>query len=91
MLHVQIIDISRMGVAFVSHEPMATDTQYRFSFCFPGSAVVHEVVAVVLHSTPLGEHGRFRNGARFVQISEASSERIVDYVTSDGSKREMQV
>jgi len=86
--HVQVIDISRMGVAFVSTEQLATDVSYVFSFCFPGSAARNDVVTTIVHSTPVGSEGRFRNGARFIHIAEECVERIVDYVTSDGSKRD---
>lgn len=81
---VQIIDIARMGVAFVSNHPISCDVPFLFSFCFPGSNVRNEVLLTVVHSTPLGTEGRYRNGARFLSISDDAVERIVDYVTSDG-------
>ena len=78
----QIIDISRMGVAFVSEQPMPTDEQYLFNFCFPGSTIRNELTVAVVHSTMIGSQGRYRNGARFLAISEACADRIVDFVTS---------
>lgn len=78
----QIIDIARMGVAFVTNEAMATDTVYQFHFCFPGSGVVNEVTLRLLYSRPLGAANHFRNGARFEAVSEDCVQRIVDYVTS---------
>lgn len=80
---VQIIDIARMGVAFVSDRPMPCDVPFLFSFCFPGSSVRNEVLLTVVHSAPLGTEGRYRNGARFLSISDDAVARIVDYVTSD--------
>lgn len=79
---VQIIDIARMGVAFVSDHPMPCDVPFRFSFCFPGDSVRNEVLLSVVHSAPLGTEGRHRNGARFLSISDDAVARIVDYVTS---------
>ncbi|MBA5640181.1 PilZ domain-containing protein [Duganella sp. LX20W] len=81
---VQIIDIARMGVAFVSYHQFPTDVPFLFSFCFPGSSVRNEVLLTIVHSAPFGTEGRFRNGARFLSISDDAVERIVDYVTSDG-------
>jgi len=78
----QIIDISRMGVAFVSDHAMRTDEPYVLNFCFPGSAIRNELTLSVVHSGEIGSHGRFRNGARFLAISEACADRIVDYVTT---------
>lgn len=81
---VQIIDIARMGVAFVSDHILPCDIPFRFSFCFPGDSVRNEVLLTIVHSTPLGAEGRYRNGARFLAISGDAVERIVDYVTSNG-------
>jgi hypothetical protein len=78
----QIIDISRMGVAFVSDHAMQTDEPYLLNFCFPGSAIRNELTLSVIHSTEVGSQGRYRNGARFMAISEACADRIVDYVTT---------
>ncbi|MRW84624.1 PilZ domain-containing protein [Pseudoduganella sp. FT26W] len=78
----QIIDISRMGVAFVSDHAMPTDEQLLLNFCFPGSSIRNEITLTVVHSSTVGTHGRFRNGARFIAISEACADRIVDYVTT---------
>lgn len=78
----QIIDISRMGVAFVSDHPLPTDEQYLLSFAFPGSAIRNEITLTVVNSNAVGTHGRFRNGARFLAISDACADRIVDYVTT---------
>lgn len=78
----QIIDISRMGVAFVSDHAMPTDEQLLLNFSFPGSAIRNEIKLTVVHSNAVGTHGRFRNGARFIAISEACADRIVDYVTT---------
>jgi hypothetical protein len=78
----QIIDISRMGVAFVSDQPLRTDEPYLLNFCFPGSAIRTELTLSVVHSSEIGTHGRFRNGARFMAISDACADRIVDYVTT---------
>ncbi|MYM72099.1 PilZ domain-containing protein [Duganella sp. FT109W] len=78
----QIIDISRMGVAFVSDHAMRTDEQLLLNFCFPGSAIRNEITLTVVNSSAVGTHGRFRNGARFIAISEACADRIVDYVTT---------
>lgn len=78
----QIIDISRMGVAFVSDHAMPTDESYLLHFCFPGSAIRNELTLSVIHSTAVGTHGRYRNGARFLAISDDCAERIVDYVTT---------
>ncbi|RZT10630.1 PilZ domain-containing protein [Duganella sp. CF402] len=81
-LPAQIIDISRMGVAFVSDQPMSTDQQFVLNFSFPGSAIRNEITLTVLHSAAIGSHGRFRNGARFIAISEACADRIFEYVTT---------
>ncbi|SHM62233.1 PilZ domain-containing protein [Duganella sacchari] len=78
----QIIDISRMGVAFVSDHAMPADEQYLLNFCFPGSTIRNEITLTVVNSQAVGTHGRFRNGARFIAISEACADRIVDYVTT---------
>nr|WP_315256708.1 PilZ domain-containing protein [uncultured Duganella sp.] len=78
----QIIDISRMGVAFVSDHAMPTDEQFLLNFSFPGSTIRNEITLTVVHSNAVGTHGRFRNGARFIAISEACADRIVDYVTT---------
>jgi hypothetical protein len=78
----QIIDISRMGVAFVSDHAMPTDEQLILNFCFPGSAIRNEIKLTVVQSSNVGTQGRFRNGARFIAISEACADRIVDYVTT---------
>ncbi|NYE60300.1 hypothetical protein FHW58_001452 [Duganella sp. 1224] len=78
----QIIDISRMGVAFVSDQAMPADEQFVLNFCFPGSAIRNEITLTVVHSHPVGTHGRYRSGARFMAISEACADRIVDYVTT---------
>ena len=78
----QIIDISRMGVAFVSDHPISTDEPYLLNFCFPGSAIRNELTLTVLHSSEVGSQGRYRNGARFMAISDATADRIVDYVTT---------
>ena len=78
----QIIDISRMGVAFVSDHAMPTDEQFLLNFSFPGSAIRNEITLTVVHSSAVGTQGRYRNGARFNAISEACADRIVDYVTT---------
>lgn len=78
----QIIDISRMGAAFVSDHCIPVDQQFILSFCFPGSAVRNEITLTVVNSTPVGSHGRYRNGALFLAITPATVERIVDYVTT---------
>ncbi|MFA9215691.1 MAG: PilZ domain-containing protein [Sphingomonadaceae bacterium] len=76
-----IVDIARMGVAFVTDEEMALG-HYAFSFCFPGSHTRNDVLVDVLYSRPFGAEGRYRNGARFEHVAEAVVERIVDYVTT---------
>lgn len=78
----QIVDISRMGVAFVSDHPMPTDEELVLNFCFPGSSIRNEITLTIVNSNAVGTHGRFRNGARFIAISEACADRIVDYVTT---------
>ncbi|MYM22352.1 PilZ domain-containing protein [Duganella sp. FT135W] len=78
----QIIDISRMGVAFVSDTAMPTNEQYLLSFNFPGSDIRNEITLTVLHCASIGSQGRFRNGARFLVISEACADRIFEYVTT---------
>jgi hypothetical protein len=78
----QIIDISRMGVAFVSEHPMPTNEQFVLNFSFPGSAIRNEITLTVLHSSAIGTQGRFRNGARFIAISDDCAERIFEYVTT---------
>ena len=80
--HAQIIDISRMGVAFVTSEQLEPDDQFHFSFMFPGTDFPCEAVIHLVYSRPVGETAHFRNGARFVEISDACVEHIVDYVTS---------
>ncbi|HEX5343019.1 MAG TPA: PilZ domain-containing protein [Duganella sp.] len=81
-LPAQIIDISRMGVAFVSDRPMPTNAQFVLHFSFPGSAVRNEITLTVLHSAAIGTQGRYRNGARFIAIAEDCAERIFEYVTT---------
>ncbi|UGQ44799.1 PilZ domain-containing protein [Massilia endophytica] len=79
---VQIIDIARMGVAFVTPYPMIPDRSYRFCFAFPGSSVRNDAVIDLVYSRPFGSEGRFRNGARFQSLPQESVDLIVDYVTS---------
>lgn len=81
-LPVQIIDIARMGVAFVSDRPMPTGAQFVLHFSFPGSTMRNEITLTVVHSAAIGTHGRYRNGARFLTISEDVAERIFEYVTT---------
>ncbi|WP_373986761.1 PilZ domain-containing protein [Duganella sp. BuS-21] len=78
----QIIDISRMGVAFVSDQAITPHEQFVLNFCFPGSGIRNEITLTVLHSAVVGTHGRYRNGARFAAISAACADRIFDYVTT---------
>lgn len=78
----QIVDISRMGVAFVSDHAIPVDEPFVLSFAFPGSAIRNEITLTVVHSQQVGSQGRYRNGARFLAISEACADRIVDYVTT---------
>lgn len=78
----QIIDISRMGVAFLSDHPLPTDSNYELTFSFPGNPVQNKVTLTVLHSALIGTHGRYRNGARFLTIPAEAIDLIVDYVTS---------
>lgn len=78
----QIIDISRMGVAFVSDHAIPAHQQFVLSFSFPGSEIRNEITLTVLHSAAIGTHGRYRNGARFTAISEACADRIFEYVTT---------
>jgi hypothetical protein len=78
----QIIDISRMGVAFLSDHPLPLNRSYMLDFCFPGSAIQNKVTLTVLHSALIGTHGRYRNGARFLSIPDATADLIVDYVTA---------
>jgi hypothetical protein len=80
--HAQIIDISRMGVAFVTNEQLVVDDHFHFSFMFPGTNFPCEAVIKMVYSRPVGETAHFRNGARFVEISDSCVEQIVDYVTS---------
>jgi hypothetical protein len=81
-LPAQIIDISRMGVAFVSPHAMPINEQFVLNFSFPGSAIHNEITLTVLHSAAIGTQGRFRNGARFITISEECADRIFEYVTT---------
>jgi hypothetical protein len=76
-----IVDIARMGVAFVTDLELAPG-HYKFCFSFPGSEVSNHVLVEVLYSRPVGSENRYRNGARFGQISDDVIERIVDYVTT---------
>jgi len=69
-------------VAFVSEQPMPTNEQFVLNFSFPGSAIRNEITLTVLHSTAVGTQGRFRNGARFITISEDCADRIFEYVTT---------
>src|SRR5471030_461387 len=78
----QIIDISRMGVAFLSDHPLPTDTNHVLTFCFPGSSIQNKVTLTVLHSALIGTHGRYRNGARFLAIPDQAAELIFEYLTS---------
>jgi hypothetical protein len=71
-----------MGVAFVSDHPMPTDEELVLNFCFPGSSIRNEITLTIVNSNSVGSQGRFRNGARFIAISEACADRIVDYVTT---------
>ena len=79
---VQIIDISRMGVAFLSNHQLPVNNGYVLDFCFPGSPVQNKVTLTVLNSAVIGSHGRYRNGARFLCIPDAAADLIVDYVTA---------
>ena len=76
-----IVDIARMGVAFVTDLELAPG-DYKFHFSFPDSEISNHVLVDVLYSRPVGSENRYRNGARFGQISDAVIERIVDYVTT---------
>jgi len=78
----QIIDISRMGVAFLSDHQLPVDSTYILTFSFPGSPVQNKVTLIVLHSALIGTHGRYRNGARFLTIPDETAELIFEYVTS---------
>jgi hypothetical protein len=78
----QIIDIARMGVAFVTPFPLVPDRSYHFCFAFPGSSVRNDAVIDLVYSRPIGSEGRFRNGARFRTLPQESVDLIVDYVTS---------
>lgn len=80
--HAQIIDISRMGVAFVTDARLEPDDHFHFSFMFPGTNFPCEAVIKLVYSRPVGETVHFRNGARFIEISDLCVEQIVDYVTS---------
>jgi hypothetical protein len=79
---VQIIDISRMGVAFVSDHQLPLNNGYVLDFCFPGSSIQNKVTLTVLHSALIGTHGRYRNGARFLSIPDVAADLIVEYVTA---------
>lgn len=81
----QIIDIARMGVAFVTPYRMQPDKRYRFCFSFPGSSIRNDAVIDLVYSRPVGSEGRFRNGARFDHLPQASVDQIVDYVTTSGA------
>lgn len=78
---VQIVDIARMGVGFVTAAALPADRAYTLHFCFPGSAVEHVSVVEVVYSR-VTEAGRYRHGARFHALPEATVAQIVDYVTS---------
>jgi hypothetical protein len=77
----RIVDIARMGVAFVTDLELAPGN-YKFCFSFPDSEISNLVLLDVLYSRPVGSEDRYRNGARFEQISDDVIERIVDYVTT---------
>lgn len=76
-----IVDIARMGVAFVTDVELAP-SHYQFCFSFPGSDIQNHVVLDLLYSRPVGSEGRYRNGARFEHVADDVVERIVDYVTT---------
>ena len=80
-LPVQIVDIARMGVGFVTGAALPDGESYTLHFCFPGCAVEHVSPVEVVYSR-VTEGGRYRHGARFHALPEATVAQIVDCVTS---------
>lgn len=77
-----MIDISRVGVAFVSDCPMRPGDAYQFNFSFPDDSASYQLPISVLQSSGIGSHGRFRNSAIFLDMPPVCSEAIADYVTT---------
>lgn len=79
-VEVQLLDISRMGLAFASAETVEEGSTRMLRFSLPDSPVTNEVFVKIVHNGSAGANGTIRVGARFAAIEQACTERIAAFV-----------
>lgn len=79
---VDLLDISRMGVAFASDAPMSAGNSCLLRFKFPDQSELNEVVLTIVHSAQAGAGTGIRVGARFAVIDPACLARIAAFIAA---------
>ena len=78
---VQLIDIARIGVGFVTYEILPEEGHYVLDFCFPDSGIHDKVKIVIVYRRAIGAEGRYHYSARIHAMTQDCVDRIVEYVT----------
>ena len=79
---VVMLDISRVGLCFVSLGILEAGSRHILDFRLPGNLQLQETVVQVVHCTSDGVPAGFRVGARFVHIAPETSDHIASFVSN---------
>ena len=79
---VQMLDVSRMGLAFASADAMESGVTHMFNFFLPGNSRRFEVVVKVVHCATNGTVSAFRIGARFVAVDDDTVALIAQFTSA---------
>ncbi len=82
---VQLLDISRMGVAFSCTHEMQCGAVCQILFCLPGQTMRNEATLRIVHCAPSASG--YRLGARIIELEQQCADRIVEFVVGEPTLR----
>ncbi len=77
---VQLLDISRMGLAFAAAQAVEEGSTRMLHFSLPDEQQTNEVLVKIVHNSSAGVASGVRVGARFAAIDQLCSARIAAFV-----------
>jgi hypothetical protein len=79
---IELLDISRSGLAFLSTEEYAAGASRMLRFHLPGHDGQLSILCRIVHCTPHSYLGGHRVGAAFVRMNDADSEAVSGFINA---------
>lgn len=79
---IELLDIARTGLAFLSSEEIGAGASRMLRFHLPGHEGQLAVLCRIVHCTPHDYLGGYRVGTAFVRMDEAEAEAVAGFIGS---------